>query len=508
MNLIQISEQLKDVPDQFLVKEIQNPTGSYPAYLVVSELTRRKRMREGALKEEPQTTVSEDLMGITAAPEAAESTLGSARQQMAQMPPQMAQAPQMPAQLAGQMPQMPQMMSGGGLVAFEKGGPIRAFDGMFTGDYTQGMTEQMPRADFVNQLSLSELQEYNRTGKIPERLSGMVGGRPISTTDPFLYMKPKPASTAPAVAAAPAAAPKPAPNAPPAPGPNLAPAAPPTGIRAATSGLPVDLQALITAAQKQPGIPSEQEVATARAEGAREFEERFPFRQKEILERRIAERTEELQRDKKMNFNDALLAAGAAILSAPGGGTKWMGEGLKAFNQTMIEGKKDMRKAQQLIEQSEMDLAQAEMLRDQGKFAAADRKEEKAFTRRATARQLANSDAALGLQVFKAQSDAAEQEAKSKYYGAYAGLLSEGGAGALTAATKAGLAQPSSMDIQMARINAAQEFESAKIKATPAQVEERANLILQRQFPGYSPLPPVTPQVRSVQGSGATLPAP
>ena len=209
-----------------------------------------------------------------------------------------------------------------------------------------------------------------------------------------------------------------------------------------------------------------------------------------------------------MNFNDALLAAGAAILSAPGGGTKWMGEGLKAFNQTMIEGKKDMRKAQQLIEQSEMDLTQAEMLRDQGKFAAADRKEEKAFTRQATARQLANSDAALGLQVFKAQSDAAEQEAKGEYYGAYANLLRQGGAGALTAATKAGMAQPSSMDIQMARINAAQEFESAKIKATPAQVDERANLILQRQFPGYSPLPPVTPQVRSVQGSGATLPAP
>ena len=56
MNLIEISEQLKDVPDQYLVSEVQNPTGAYPAYLVVSELTRRKRMREGALKEKPETT--------------------------------------------------------------------------------------------------------------------------------------------------------------------------------------------------------------------------------------------------------------------------------------------------------------------------------------------------------------------------------------------------------------------------------------------------------------------
>ena len=61
MNLIQISEQLKDVPDQYLMQEVQNPSGSYPAYLVVSELTRRKRMRESASKQAPTTTVAEDL---------------------------------------------------------------------------------------------------------------------------------------------------------------------------------------------------------------------------------------------------------------------------------------------------------------------------------------------------------------------------------------------------------------------------------------------------------------
>jgi hypothetical protein len=65
MNIIQISEQLKDVPDQFLMQEIQNPTGSYPSYLVVSELTRRKRMRDGAIKQEPTTSVAEDLVGIS-----------------------------------------------------------------------------------------------------------------------------------------------------------------------------------------------------------------------------------------------------------------------------------------------------------------------------------------------------------------------------------------------------------------------------------------------------------
>jgi hypothetical protein len=92
MNIIQISEQLKDVPDQFLMQEIQNPTGSYPSYLVVSELTRRKRMRDGAIKQEPTTSVAEDLVGISSTPEAAQSTLGAAQQMMAQpqqMPQQM-----------------------------------------------------------------------------------------------------------------------------------------------------------------------------------------------------------------------------------------------------------------------------------------------------------------------------------------------------------------------------------------------------------------------------------
>jgi hypothetical protein len=101
VNIIQISEQLKDVPDQFLMQEIQNPTGSYPSYLVVSELTRRKRMRDGVMKQEPTTSVAEDLVGISSTPEAAQSTLGAAQQMMAQ-PQQM--PPQMPQQMPQQMP--------------------------------------------------------------------------------------------------------------------------------------------------------------------------------------------------------------------------------------------------------------------------------------------------------------------------------------------------------------------------------------------------------------------
>ena len=119
MNLVTLSEQLKDVPDNFLVEEVQEPTGAYPAYLVVSELSRRKRMREAVQKEKPTTTVVEDLAGLNALPQAAQSLsardvagMGAPKQPMPQMPQQ-------------PMPQQqPAMMAEGGLVAFQQGGDI------------------------------------------------------------------------------------------------------------------------------------------------------------------------------------------------------------------------------------------------------------------------------------------------------------------------------------------------------------------------------------------------
>lgn len=128
MNLVTLSEQLKDVPDNFLVEEVQEPTGAYPAYLVVSELSRRKRMREAVQKEKPTTTVVEDLAGLNALPQAAQSLsardvagMGAPKQPMPQMPQQ-------------PMPQQqPAMMAEGGLVAFQQGGDIYDMMNMTSG---------------------------------------------------------------------------------------------------------------------------------------------------------------------------------------------------------------------------------------------------------------------------------------------------------------------------------------------------------------------------------------
>jgi hypothetical protein len=130
MNIIKIQNQLKGVPDDTLVGYVQNPTGQVPTYLALSELQRRKDMRQNYQANKPEEkSVAEDLVeeaqpGIAALPEG--------------QPMQQAMAPQ---------PEMPmdQMAQGGladldtgnmydennyangGIVAFAKGGTPDAY---------------------------------------------------------------------------------------------------------------------------------------------------------------------------------------------------------------------------------------------------------------------------------------------------------------------------------------------------------------------------------------------
>jgi hypothetical protein len=63
MNIIKIQDQLKGVPDNTLVGYVQNPTGSVPTYLALSELQRRKEMRSKFQSNTPEeSSVAEDLL--------------------------------------------------------------------------------------------------------------------------------------------------------------------------------------------------------------------------------------------------------------------------------------------------------------------------------------------------------------------------------------------------------------------------------------------------------------
>lgn len=48
MNIVKLQDDLKNVPDNALVNYVQNPSGQVPSYLALSELQRRKKMREQA----------------------------------------------------------------------------------------------------------------------------------------------------------------------------------------------------------------------------------------------------------------------------------------------------------------------------------------------------------------------------------------------------------------------------------------------------------------------------
>ena len=61
MNILQIEDRLKSVPDDNLQNEMTNPSGMFPQYLVMSEIQRRAKMRddyEGRMAAESNVTAT------------------------------------------------------------------------------------------------------------------------------------------------------------------------------------------------------------------------------------------------------------------------------------------------------------------------------------------------------------------------------------------------------------------------------------------------------------------
>jgi len=109
MNIIKLQDELRGVPDNALIGYVQNPTGHVPSYLALSELQRRKDMREKyQAQQAPQSSVADDLQQA---------------------------APQPQAQGVASLP-VPETMyqedsfASGGIVAFEDGGKVKRFQGL------------------------------------------------------------------------------------------------------------------------------------------------------------------------------------------------------------------------------------------------------------------------------------------------------------------------------------------------------------------------------------------
>jgi hypothetical protein len=530
---IKIESYLKDVPDSFLMGEINKPQSKYPPVLVVAEYNRRKRMRNEAQAQqqgEPKSVV-EDIKaetGLMSIPGAAQSLAFRDMKGMGPPPAEMQAMPQQQMQPQMAQGQMPMRMAEGGLVAFEQGGPIRAQTGMYTGDYRPSAFErflgfnlfQAPEGAPTGAEAIGEdsqmvapsaaarffrspgVQSFlEKQGVIPKTITD-VGYIPQSVldagksdTDKMLEIvaqqqaaRDKETATAPA----PAAATKPPPAA-------------EGGLGMFKRGALPTLPDLLTGFEKQVTDYEQlvKQMPSLRAEAEAEYERRMPDNTK-TLEDRILRKTEEIQKDKDMSFNDALISAGAAILKAPGtpGSLSWMGEGLSAFGTTLKEGKKEIRKSEDLLDQANIDLVSAKTLREQGKLDAADKKEAKALAQIQQSFALQNSRNSLAVQKFTAEmelaklpSEIAQKQGLADYYKAL-----EKTAG-----------QPKPKATTMKDALEAREALMTQAMRTPGvdindpQVIAKIEDYLKANFPGYTPINIGGPKIRGADAP-ATLP--
>ena len=134
MNIIKLQNELKGVPDNALIGYVQNPTGRVPTYLALSELQRRKEMRNSYQANKPEEkTVAEDLVQeAQPQPQPQPQMEGVAGLPQAQpMMQAMAPPPEMPMQQMAQggLAELDvgdmfneQSYADGGIVAFADGG--------------------------------------------------------------------------------------------------------------------------------------------------------------------------------------------------------------------------------------------------------------------------------------------------------------------------------------------------------------------------------------------------
>jgi hypothetical protein len=97
MNILQMEDMVKGLPDQRLIQEARQPSGQTPLFLLVSEVQRRADMRKRFKQEEaetPEGTISDQVLN---------GGIGSMNQ-----PPQQPPHPsQMPPRAPEQMPPLP-----------------------------------------------------------------------------------------------------------------------------------------------------------------------------------------------------------------------------------------------------------------------------------------------------------------------------------------------------------------------------------------------------------------
>lgn len=122
MNILDAQDKLKGLTDQQLSAEMQSPTGVTPQFLVLSEINRRKTMRDSMSSQgQSGATVAEEVVSSAGLPQALASQMARSMAPKSSIEQNtgissLMQAKQQP------MPSEPQRMAGGGIVRMAEGG--------------------------------------------------------------------------------------------------------------------------------------------------------------------------------------------------------------------------------------------------------------------------------------------------------------------------------------------------------------------------------------------------
>ena len=399
MSILKLSEDLKDVPDHFLVSEVRQPTGSYPGYLVVAELERRKGMRDRYLKEAPKSTVVDDLSQPNR-----EQMMSAVAQMQQPAPQQQPLPPQMPPQmpLPPQMPQMPpsglmatpqasslaatdavasprKRMAGGGLVAFQEGGDVKRFyqGGGMPYDLLQTANQSDSNQLDENLPALSRATQ-KAYGSLSGAAQGVFGSPKIKKIDPETgdavslgeYMKRQEAKEV-AIGAKTIQAQKEAAQADlrgqiTADHANVQNVILPKSKTALSRGSLGGSAASVPAAPQQqmpfPAVPTDEQLAAAGQKAIGMFGQNVPQRFSET-EKEIGKRTQNLKDRRKSALNEALMMAGIGVLKSKSPG-RYFGEGAEEGMLAYRQSMKDVRGGEDLMTDAKQSLAHQQLLQD------------------------------------------------------------------------------------------------------------------------------------------------
>ena len=200
LNLVQLQERLKGVPMQALMQYANGGNPQVPPFLALGELNRRKKMQEAAAAEQAQESA-----GAPTVKEQIEQATGL----MATQPPQQMEQPQEEQMAGGGMARSPDIGRGltglpmrsdmfkrrdyanGGIVAFSNGG-ASTFDEFMSDSPVYEGTKEKATKDEIAAMSLSQLQEYYRTGFIPDEVKAKAAERRPSKQETKAASAPEP----------------------------------------------------------------------------------------------------------------------------------------------------------------------------------------------------------------------------------------------------------------------------------------------------------------------------